>query len=113
ANSISTLLNISPAIPTPTALAFVSAELEPDGLRLSWYGAYPAGAHLSVERRSDSDAWRPIGTPQVEGDLVFFEDKGVTPGGHYGYRLRVSGATEYFTVESWVDVPGATLLALY
>jgi len=89
-------------------------EATPERVLLLWQGAVAATLSAEVERRRETEPWRAIGRPSVEGsDRLRFEDRGVSPGERYGYRLRyVEGGVERFTSEAWVEVPARFEFAL-
>lgn len=97
----------------PVQLTLVSAEAEPDLVRLTWYAA--AGAvTATVYRRTEASEWRAVGAVSSDGTgQLVYEDRAVTPGTRYGYRLGVmEDGAETFVGEAWVDVPLAAQLAL-
>ena len=100
--------------PTPTAVSLVSAEAEPDRVQLVWHGERLGDLSSTVYRRSADSEWQPLGSPAREGDdRVRFEDRSVTPGARYAYRLGyLDEGAERFTTETWVDVPPALALTL-
>jgi hypothetical protein len=79
---------------------------------LLWYASTEVVA--TVYRRSPGVDWVPIGQATSDGTgQVAFEDRGVTPGERYGYRLGVLEAgSETFAGEVWVEVPSELALAL-
>jgi hypothetical protein len=99
---------------TATELALVEARAEAGLVRLTWLG--PAGAALepTLYRREVGSDWIPLARLAPDGSRRFaFEDRGVSPGGRYGYRLGVLGADgERFYGEVWVDVPSQAALRL-
>ncbi len=95
-------------------LALVSADAQSDRVLLLWQGDGAYAANASVERRTTTSDWQRIGTPIAEGeDRLRYDDRDVTPGSRYGYRLVYlrSGVTQY-TADTWVDVPLAAVFAL-
>jgi hypothetical protein len=97
----------------PVQLALVSAEAEPGLVRLAWYAASgPVSA--TVYRRTETTDWSAVGTVTSDGTgRLLYEDRAVSPGTRYGYRLRVSeNGTETYLGEAWVDVPVAYGLSL-
>ena len=93
--------------PVPVAVSLVSAEADPDRVRLIWFAADAPSFAATVERRTPSEDWQrladvaPNGTGRLE-----YEDRTVAPGARYAYRLayRDAGALAY-TAETWVEVP--------
>jgi hypothetical protein len=97
-----------------TDLVLVSAQPLADGVSLLWQGAVSASVTSTVERRTTTSAWQPIGSPLLEGhDQLRFLDRDVVPGTRYGYRLSYthSGVTQQ-TTETWIDVPQSAMFAL-
>ena len=97
----------------PVQLTLVSAEAEPGLVRLTWYATSGAVA-ATVYRRTAASAWVTLGTIASDGTgQLVYEDRTVTPGARYGYRLGVvEDGAEAFVGEAWVDVPLAAQLAL-
>ena len=93
--------------PTAALIALVSAEATPERVVLTWHGAETAGLSARVERRSEPNEWGPIATVNADGGGMFrYEDRDITPGRRYGYRLTYhSGSEELTTAEEWVTVP--------
>jgi hypothetical protein len=100
--------------PTPTLISVVSAEAGADRVALRWYSDTP-GLVATVERRPEDEAWAALGrvTPDGEGYLAF-EDRDVTAGRRYDYRLRVESAEgmEYLG-DVRVEVPSDAVLAFH
>lgn len=98
----------------PVQLAWVSADAEPGRVVLTWYAAEGNGLEATVYRCLTGGPWGALGqvTADGTGQLVY-EDRAVTPGARYGYRLGVvESGVETFLGEAWVDVPAASGLAL-
>ncbi|MBI1795447.1 MAG: T9SS type A sorting domain-containing protein [Candidatus Eisenbacteria bacterium] len=92
--------------PVAVAVSLTSAEAQPGWVRLTWSAA--AGpAIATVERRTTSSDWVTLASITADGTGRFvYEDRSVTPGMRYGYRLAYrDGAIPSHTVETWVDVP--------
>jgi hypothetical protein len=99
--------------PTATTIALVSAQADPDRVRLEWHAAGDPISGATVYRRDEAGAWMSLGVPHAERDRITFEDVTVSPGARYAYRLGyASPSGETFTVETWVDVPAAHRFAL-
>ncbi len=101
-------------VSTPVLLSLVSALADPDRVRLTWYTAGGDGGAVTVYRRVADAAWSALGSVSADGTgLVVYEDRQVTPGTRYGYRLGVlDQGREVFAGETWVDVPRVAELAL-
>jgi hypothetical protein len=97
---------------TSTRLAMVSAAADAQRVKLLWYASTEVVA--TVYRRSSSLDWVSIGQAASDGTgQVAFEDRDITPGARYGYRLGVIEAgSETFAGEVWVEVPAELTLAL-
>jgi hypothetical protein len=100
--------------PVPVQLSLVSAVADPDRAVLTWFAAGASNLNASVYRRTASTEWRRLGSPRVEGsDRLVFEDRDVTPGTRYAYRLGYATASgESFSAETWLEIPAALALAL-
>ncbi len=99
--------------PVAAEASLVSADASPDRVRIVWYA--PAVSSATVYRAGEDGAWRRLGAVSPGGDgRLAFEDRDVTAGSRYGYRLGIATAAgERFAGETWVEVPGAAALALY
>ena len=96
-------------------VSLASATAEPSVVRLVWQGSGATSLALTLERRSEAMAgWLPMASLTADGsERVSYEDRDVTAGTRYGYRLRWrEDDGEHFTAETWVDVPAALELAL-
>jgi galactose oxidase-like protein len=100
--------------PTPTALSLSRVEAEPDRVRITWSGTGAAALAATVQRSTDASEWTILGVPEVLGpDQLVWEDRAVSPGARYAYRLVVQedgAAVE--TEPVWVTVPGRAELTL-
>jgi hypothetical protein len=99
---------------TPTTLSLLSADASPERVTLTWQGAGAAGLDATVERRTEATDWQVLGAAESIGaDRLRYEDRAVTPGERYAYRLAWSEDGEvHLTAASWIDVPLAPELAL-
>ena len=98
-------------IAVPVEASLVSADAEPGLVRLRWYTTQAAAGRWTVARAGDDAAWQPLGEAAAEGtDYLGFEDRSVTAGRRYGYRLETPDGAAFG--ETWVDVPGAAGFAL-
>jgi hypothetical protein len=106
ANTVSVLRNITEPT-TAVALATLSAEATAERVRIEWYAQGDRIAATSVHRRTLETGWVLQGHPAPDGNRrIVYEDKDVTPGIRYGYRLVVRDVTGYeSTIETWVTVP--------
>jgi hypothetical protein len=96
---------------TGTLASLVSAEAQPDGVRLVWQTS--GDAAVSIQRRRAETAWAEVGVIRPERGRVVFEDRDVQPGERYGYRLAWNDSRGVVVAgEVWIDVPTAAKLAL-
>jgi hypothetical protein len=100
--------------PTATLVSLVSVEALPDRVSLTWERSEGALAEVAIERRREGEVWTALGTGAFDGTgRLQFEDRGVTPGARYGYRLHwLEAGSEQWSAESAVEVPAALFLAL-
>jgi hypothetical protein len=96
---------------TVAAASLVSAEAEPALVRLAWQIEMESA---TLQRRARGAAWTDLARLFPDGShRVRYEDRDVSPGVTYGYRLRVPvPAGEVYAGETEVTVPAATELAL-
>ena len=96
-----------------TLVALAGAEALPDRVTVRWHVAGQDSRYVPYRREPDTD-WAPLGERAPDGtNIVTYEDRDVTPGRRYGYRLGVwDGAGESFYAEVWVEVPGGFGFAL-
>jgi hypothetical protein len=98
-------------ISVPVEASFVSADAGPGLVRLRWFTPQAAGGRWTVARAEADAAWLPLGEAVADGsDHLGFEDRSVTAGRRYGYRIETPGGAAFG--EAWVDVPGAASFAL-
>jgi len=99
---------------TPILLSLFSAEASMERVRLVWYAFQEPPLVAKVQRRTANDEWREIGVVVGDGTgRMSFEDRSVTPGARYGYRLAVTeNGTERFHAETWVEVPVRLVFAI-
>src|SRR4029077_5622026 len=83
-------------------------------VRLTWQLGASRVAEVAIQRRTSASDWSPIGTALPDGaGRVTFEDRGVTAGGRYAYRLIASrGAADALSEDVWVSVPLASAIAI-
>ena len=73
---------------TRVALSLVGAEADPERVRLTWYATENVSA--SVYRCTTGQDWQRIGDVLTDGTgQIVFEDRAITPGMRYGYRLEL------------------------
>ncbi|HEY2956535.1 MAG TPA: T9SS type A sorting domain-containing protein [Candidatus Eisenbacteria bacterium] len=100
--------------PTPTLVSLVSVAALPDRVTIIWHRTEGALADAAVYRRREGGDWAAIGRATFDGTgRLEFEDRGVSPGARYAYRLGwIEDGSEQWSAETWVDVPAALSLAL-
>lgn len=91
--------------PVPALVSLVSADATSDRVEMVWYGAGLLGG--TVERRDEDTEWRMLARARADGTgSIRYEDRAVTPGNRYAYRLIYhSDVGEVSTREHWVVVP--------
>jgi hypothetical protein len=104
--------HFGPDVVTAIAVSLISTDVEPDHVQLSWQAARQLRG--TVERREGSGPWQTLGNVATDGqDRLIYDDRSVTPGTSYGYRLSyMDGTTTERTAETTVLVPRAYVLAL-
>jgi hypothetical protein len=104
--------HFGPDVVTAIAVSLMSTNAEPGHVTLTWQAARQLGA--TVERREGTGPWQALGDVATDGqDRLVYDDRSVTPGTSYGYRLSyVDGTTTEHTAETTVLVPRAYTLAL-
>jgi hypothetical protein len=101
--------NITPTVPTPTAASLISCDALPNCVTLLWDASNASTG--TVERRSTSSDWSPVGQASADGTgRLRYDDRSVVAGTRYGYRLRYGSGT--LTAETWVDVPKTLALSI-
>jgi hypothetical protein len=94
--------------PTATLPSVALTRTDGDAVHIEWYVSEDLNA--VVERTEDAGSWQPVGVPTRASNRLTFDDRAVTPGAHYGYRLNWSdGVTPQFSDVAWVDVPAGKL----
>jgi hypothetical protein len=95
--------------PTPVLLSLVNADGTPERVALTWQGSGAGSLRASIFRRTSPSAWQQLGLAIADGaDRLRYEDRSVTPGERYAYRVGWSeDGAERFSAEAWVDVPRA------
>jgi hypothetical protein len=100
--------------PVATRPSLVSAEAGEGIVTLVWYAKGASGFDAIIERRTEHGPWEQLGVPGADGaDGLRYEDRTVTAGERYAYRLGYAeGGAQQFTEETWVEVPSALRFAL-
>ena len=91
---------------TAVLASLVIAEAESDHVTLVWDVSSPDVTHAIVYRR-EASGWRALATMLPDGSRrVRYEDRDVTPGASYTYRLGlIAGDAEHYAAEVTVQVP--------
>ncbi len=109
------LMNATPwqDFDTPVLASLVSASIEAGTAHLAWR-VDDASAEAIVLRSDGGATWAERARLRPAGDgSVRFDDAGLTPGAHVGYRLALLERGALVTAsETWLDVPAAAQLAL-
>jgi len=97
-----------------TDLALVSSDARADRVALVWQGQHAGDLTATVDRHRENEPWQSIGVATRDADdRLRYEDRDVTPGERYAYRLGYTeGGSAQFTAETWVDVPSGAVFAL-
>lgn len=101
-------------IAVPVQLSLQDARVENGVARLVWYTADASIGSADVYRRAPGGGWTFLDQIMRDGSgYLAYEDRGVSPGLRYGYRLGVvDQGEERMFGEAWLDIPGAARLAL-
>ena len=100
-------LRVTQDVPVATELSTASAVFESGAVRLRWYASDAASLLATVERSTQTTDWEALARVTADGTgWLTYEDRAVTPGTRYGYRLayRPGGELRH-TDEAWVEVP--------
>ena len=97
-----------------TNLTLASSDVHSDRVALVWQGQHAGDLSASVYRRHENESWQRIGAATRDADdRLRYEDRDVTAGERYAYRLGyLDSGAEQFTAETWIDVPGGAVFAL-
>lgn len=98
-----------------TRPSLVSAETDADAIRLRWHALDARLLEAAVYRRTEVEPWQHLGVPEATvPDELYYEDRAVTAGVRYAYRLGyMEGGAESFTEETWVEAAAPLALALH
>lgn len=100
--------------PVPAQASLVEAHATPDRVRLVWFVRDSDGTVVTVWRRDSAGEWQSRGDiVRDDANRATFEDRNVTPGVTYSYRLEFRGrVATAFGGEVAVTVPSAHRLEL-
>jgi len=92
------------------SVALQDAQAEVGLVRLRWIVPNTQSSSFIVQRRSAASDWANLGPAVAEnGSYVRYEDRSVTPGERYAYRLFVQSSTDQgYSDEVWILVPTDT-----
>ena len=98
---------------TAIEVSLASASATADGVSIAWQASTPL-VDVAVERRTESGEWAAVATIASDGTgRLAYQDRAVTTGVRYGYRLRITHpGPERTTGETWVEVPARLDFAL-
>ncbi len=101
-------------VPTATLLSLTSASAGPEGVSLTWYGAFGMFSDVVVQRRALDSEWIELGPATVEGTgAIRFVDTDVEVGATFLYRLEYQmGGYRQVTDEVLIRIPAASTFAL-
>jgi hypothetical protein len=101
-------------VTTAVLLSLESAEAQPGRIHLVWVAGEGGALTAMVYRRTQESGWHALGEISADGTRrLAYEDRDVTAGARYGYRLGVTrGGQEMFLAETWIEVPPVPQLAL-
>ena len=97
-----------------TTVSLVTQDATAERVALAWRAGGDALAQATVERRAPGEAFRALATVYADGSgTLRYEDRDITPGARYAYRLVWSeaGGTQT-SPEVWIEVPTAARFAL-
>jgi len=105
--NLSNFALVTPDLPTATLASVVSAEVDADGIRITWDLSANPDLPATIYRRTAATSWTAVREAVADGNArIVFEDTDVVPGGRYGYRLGILDAgVEVFVGEAWVESP--------
>jgi hypothetical protein len=97
--------------PAPMLATFLSADASSDRVRLVWSATAGRSMSANVHRQDEDESWREVGAARREAaDRLVFEDRQVTAGRRYRYRLNVRSETyEVVLADQEVRVPDLEL----
>jgi hypothetical protein len=105
---------LSPEAPTATLAAFVGADVASDHVALRWFTPSGGGVAATVSRRPPGGGWSDLGSIVSDGlGNLAFDDRDVSPGDVFLYRLAILDAGEVqFVGQTLIEVPRPTFALL-
>ena len=97
-----------------TTVSLISQDATAERVALAWQAGGDALATATVERHAPGEAFRALASLHADGTgTLRYEDRDITPGARYAYRLVWSeaGGTQT-TPEVWIEVPNPARFAL-
>jgi hypothetical protein len=112
--NLSRFVLLGPDAPTAALATFVGAEVTADHVALRWFTPSGGGVAATVARRPIGGGWSDLGVIVSDGlGNLAFEDRDVSPGDRYLYRLGIMDAGEIqFVGEILIEVPRPTFALL-
>jgi hypothetical protein len=100
---------------TPVLASLVSATATAGHVHVEWELAGAAGTPVAIERSSGGGTWDVLANASADGaNRVRFDDRAVTAGTRYGYRLAWSESGRRITAgATFIVVPAAARFALH
>jgi len=97
----------------PPSVSLLGARADLTSAVIAWRMSGGARSAMRVHRSSAGMGWRPIGYASAGGSgELHFEDRAVTGGRRYGYRLALLEDDATTQGEVWLEVPSTRRLAL-
>jgi hypothetical protein len=107
--------HVGPVAPVAAEATLVSADAQSDRVTLEWRLASSTDGSVSIERSASDATWSAVGSVLADGTgSVHFEDRSVTAGSRYSYRIRYRVAgLDRTSAATEVVVPAAAHFALH
>jgi hypothetical protein len=107
-------IGIGPTCDLETAvlISLIEASASPEGIRVAWHTT--EAVSVAIERRVDDGAWTQVAMRTSDGTgRITWDDRDVTAGHRYGYRLRYrDGTSERIAGETSLDLPSTARIQL-
>jgi hypothetical protein len=89
----------------PALPSVLRAVAQSDRVSITWFAAERGSC--AIQRAMVGADWSTVGTSGVDGNgWLVYEDRDVTAGRRYGYRLAIGSG---YAGETWIDVPSGAL----
>jgi hypothetical protein len=101
-------------VTTAALVSVVETEATPVHVKIVWHVILGPGSFATIYRQADGGEWAPVRHALPDGrSQVVFEDRDVSVGSRYGYRIGVRNAgSEAYFGSVWATVPAAVRFAL-